>query len=161
MPKRSARKSAGNSPQPLPAPLFYPLHALLETIRVIKTYEDPLCTLLHAIQTGATAASGPGEPQVEHELRELLEEMPSAAYVDEMHAVRSLLGTSNTADGKPARAVFKQSPIARKQPAKVASTRKAFKGAKKAGTPKAAGKSRGEARSTTKAAKSTAKSKAR
>ncbi len=156
MSKRLARKSAGNFPQPVPAPLFYPLHALLETIRVIKTYEDPLCTLLHAIQTGAAAGSGPGKLQIEHELRELLDEMPSAAYVDEMHAVRSLIDTSHTVDVTPARPALKGTSTTKKQPAKAASTPKGTREAKKAGTPKGASQS-----SNTAQAKSTSRSRAR
>ena len=85
-------KQSRTSPTPTQAPLYYKLHTLLETIRVIKVYEDPLCTLLHAIQT-----AGKATPEVEQELRSLLEEMPAEAYPLELHSVRRHL-----ADGSPA-----------------------------------------------------------
>ncbi len=70
-------------------PVFYRLHTLLETVRVIKSYEDPLCTLLHAIKT-----AGDTSPEVERELQELLDEMPAAGYPREMDCVRELLETA-------------------------------------------------------------------
>lgn len=80
------QKQSRTSPAPAQGPLYYKLHTLLETIRVIKTYEDPLCTLLHAIQTTANAI-----PEVERELKSLLEEMPAEAYAMELHGVRTQL----------------------------------------------------------------------
>ena len=66
--------------------IYYSLHTLLETIRVIKVYEDPLCTLLHAIRSAGSAS-----PEVEGELQLVLDEMPSAAYAQELNEVRGLL----------------------------------------------------------------------
>ncbi len=79
-------KHSRTSPAPTQDPLYYKLHTLLETIRVIKVYEDPLCTLLHAIQT-----AGKASPEVEQELYSLLEEMPAEAYTLELHGVRAQL----------------------------------------------------------------------
>ncbi len=79
-------KHSRTSPAPTQDPLYYKLHTLLETIRMIKVYEDPLCTLLHAIQT-----AGKASPEVEQELHSLLEEMPAEAYTLELHGVRALL----------------------------------------------------------------------
>lgn len=66
--------------------IYYSLHTLLETIRVIKVYEDPLCTLLHAIRTAGSISA-----EVEGELQLVLDEMPSAAYAHELNDVRALL----------------------------------------------------------------------
>ena len=85
-------KQSRTSPTPTQAPLYYKLHTLLETIRVIKVYEDPLCTLLHAIQT-----AGKASPEIEQELHSLLDEMPAEAYALELHGIRSQL-----TDGLPA-----------------------------------------------------------
>ena len=68
--------------------MYYRLHALLETIRAIKGYEDPLCSLLHTIQT-----TGAASPEVEGELEELLDAMPSYAYAEELAALREVLDT--------------------------------------------------------------------
>lgn len=86
MGKRSKR-AAGQQHEPeRPSAVYYRLHTFLETIRVIKGYEDQLCTLLHAIKT----RGGMGA-EVETELRELLDEMPSAAYGQELQGVRTLM----------------------------------------------------------------------
>ena len=82
-------KSGKASPAPEQPAIYYSLHTLLETIRLIKKYEDPLCTLLHAIQT-----SGGAGFEVEQELQTLLDEMPSEAYPLELHALRDTLGRS-------------------------------------------------------------------
>lgn len=80
---------AESSPQTAPA-MYYRLHTFLETIRVIKGYEDPLCTLLHAIQT-----NGGTSPETENELLDLLEEMPGAVYTLERNSVLDLLDPRN------------------------------------------------------------------
>ena len=80
-------KQGKASPAPVQPALYYSLHTLLETIRVIKVYEDPLCTLLHAIQTAGHASR-----EVEQELQGLLEEMPSQAYLLELDGLRGALG---------------------------------------------------------------------
>lgn len=93
--------------------LYYSLHSLLETIRVIKTYEDPLCTLLHAIHT----AGNPSHEE-EQELYALLDEMPSESYALELHGLRAALfdGTRGPAESASALAKTKLSGDPTKHP---------------------------------------------
>ncbi len=105
---------AATPPAPAQSAIYYRLHTLLETIRVIKVYEDPLCTLLHAIRT-AGSASG----EVEHELGLLLEEMPAAAYAAELNDVRGLLAQSTipaTSGAKPVPKGIRSAPKPARKP---------------------------------------------
>ncbi len=85
-------KKSAIPPSPVQPEIYYSLHTLLETIRVIKIYEDPLCTLLHDIRTTGGASS-----EVERELQSLLDEMPSAAYTLELDDLRGKLAQAPTA----------------------------------------------------------------
>lgn len=108
---RTKRNPTQTVTPPAPSPLYYRLHALLQTIRVIKTCEDPLCTLLHAIQN-----AGATPPEVAIELKELLDLLPSSAFAEELHAVRDTLHTSDEeAAGLAAPTPAPQQPAARKR----------------------------------------------
>lgn len=88
MPAKSrgpVKKKAAEAPRPQ-SPVFYRLHALLHTIHAIEQYEDQLCSLMHEIQTSGTVSD-----VVSEELRELLEQIPSSGYQDEVNAVRQAL----------------------------------------------------------------------
>ena len=94
-----------------PSPLYYRLHALLQTIRVIKTYEDSLCTLLHAIQN---ASATPAE--VAGELKELLDMLPSSVYTEELRAVRDALhGPNDEVTGLEMPTPSPKKPVVRKR----------------------------------------------
>lgn len=89
--------------------IYYRLHTLLETIRAIKGFEDPLCTLLHAVETaGGTTA------EVESELGELLERMPSSSYGLERDQVLDMLGALPASPAKRTDSPAKQSGPAKR-----------------------------------------------
>lgn len=113
-------KHGKTSPPAAQPAIYYSLHTLLETIRVIKLYEDPLCTLLHDIQSAGGASA-----EVAQELRTMLDEMPAAAYTLELDGVRRTLdeagGASEghrTQDGRAAGKLRTQTPARAKGPAK-------------------------------------------
>ena len=84
--QRRAAKPQLSAHQPS---LFYKVHALLHTVRTIGQYEDQLCTLMTDIRnTGAVST------EVSRELLDLLEDMPSADYASELHALRRALDTA-------------------------------------------------------------------
>ena len=55
-------------------------------VRNVAHYEDHLCTILHELKTTGTA-----DEALRHELAEVLEDMPSTDYTQELQAVRALL----------------------------------------------------------------------
>ena len=66
--------------------VYYPLHALLHTLRTLEQHQDQICTLLTDIQrSGKVGAS------VRKELTALLNQLPSATLDAELHQVWSAL----------------------------------------------------------------------
>lgn len=106
-------KKSKVSTAPAQPALYYSLHTLLETIRLIKVYEDPLCTLLHAIQT-----AGDSSPEVEQELQTLLDEMPSGAYLLELDGLRETLGKGQPALSPPKPPAPREAPRKAPRPLK-------------------------------------------
>ena len=85
--KRLATSASAKAPRPV----FYRLNTLLHTLRVISSYEDQLCTLLHALKQ-----EGNTPPALAVELRDLLEEMPTTEYHEEIEALRDELAAPVT-----------------------------------------------------------------
>ncbi len=82
-PAKKAKKAVGEQhPQ-----VYYRLHALLHTVRVIGQYEDQLCTLLHEMKS-----TGAVDRKLHRELLGILDEMPSLAYQADLQTVRAELG---------------------------------------------------------------------
>lgn len=96
--RRTATKRLPKSRPVSEGPLLvHRIHALLRTMRCIAQYEDELCTLLHAAERGNTP-----EPELQDELRSLLEAMPSREYADDLESLRGALPVtfrSRSADG--------------------------------------------------------------
>ena len=85
---RKPRAGAGmakNRLQGQPA-LFYRLNTLLHLVRNIAHYEDQLCTILHEIKT-----TGAPNAALSQELAEVLDDMPSTDYAQELQTVRAVL----------------------------------------------------------------------
>lgn len=97
-------------PTPSPtAELTYRLNTLLHTMRAIARHEDQLCTLMHEVQN-----SGIVDPGLDEELRDLLEQMPSHEYQDDVEAVRTtltpaLVTTTRPKPKRPAKSPAKRS----------------------------------------------------
>ena len=86
---RAPGKRKATAPKPTPAPhppVFYSLHALLHTVRILQEQEDQLCALLHELRTTGTLS-----PALAAELNDLLDAMPTWEYQDNLEAVRSAL----------------------------------------------------------------------
>src|SRR5205823_2706040 len=71
--------------------LAHCLHSLLSCIRCIAQREDTLCELLHEVQHYGASAGVRGE------VFTLIDELPAADYVDDLDALRAMLGTSRLA----------------------------------------------------------------
>jgi hypothetical protein len=72
------------------------LHALLNTVRCIAQYEDILCEITHE-----TKGSGELSALLMRELDEILDKIPSHAYMSDLYAVRAILvGASPSASPK-------------------------------------------------------------
>ena len=85
---RKPRAGAGvakNRLQGQPA-LFYRLNTLLHLVRNIAHYEEQLCTILHEIKT-----TGAPNAALSQELAEVLDDMPSTDYAQELQTVRAVL----------------------------------------------------------------------
>ncbi|MGI4831368.1 MAG: hypothetical protein ACRYFU_24785 [Janthinobacterium lividum] len=111
MPAKSSSPVKKNKTAAAPNPrstIFYRLHALLHTIHAIERYEDQLCSLLHEIQT-----SGAVSEVVSEELRDLLEQIPSSGYQEEINAVREALAPSVPVPASPQRAPTKKAAARR------------------------------------------------
>ena len=75
------------------------LHALLHTVRCIAQYEDVLCEITHEAKQ-----SGELSPKLGSELGEILDKMPSHAYVSDLDAVRTTIVASKaSAESRPTR----------------------------------------------------------
>jgi hypothetical protein len=74
------------------------LHSLLHSIRCIAHHEDRLCELLHELHHTKIA-------QVKFlvEIRDLLEDLPSYDFLDDLKAVRDILGQTQIAPKQPRR----------------------------------------------------------
>lgn len=83
---RKPRAARSRDAAPGHPAIFYRLNTLLHTVRSIAEFEDHLCTILHEIKTTG-AASG----ALSHELAEVLEDMPSTHFTQELQAVRAVL----------------------------------------------------------------------
>jgi hypothetical protein len=68
------------------------LHSLLHSIRCIAQHEDSLCELLHELHHTKIA-----QAKFIAELRDLLEDLPAHDYVDDLDAVRDILGQTKIA----------------------------------------------------------------
>lgn len=84
-PKKAAKRAKKSTERQL-APVYYRLHALLQTVRAVGQYEDQLCTLEHHLKQ-AGSLDGPAEA----ELRSLLDELPSGVLLQDLHAMRAVL----------------------------------------------------------------------
>lgn len=62
------------------------LHALLHTVRCIAQYEDVLCEITHEMKESSKLS-----PRLSRELDEILDKIPSHAYVSDLNAVREIL----------------------------------------------------------------------
>jgi hypothetical protein len=77
-----------NTEAPSSTDLLIPsLHSLLHSIRCIAQHEDALCELLHELHHTTIA-----QAKFIAELRDLLEDIPAHDYVDDLDAVRDILG---------------------------------------------------------------------
>ena len=85
--KKTALKKAKKAAAVTQPPLYHRLDALVHTIRCIAQYEDALCELSHDVKRAGTASS-----QMTHEVRSLLEKIPSHDFLLDLDAVRNLLG---------------------------------------------------------------------
>ncbi len=95
--KQAAPKHASTQSKPVaPSTAYYRLNTFLHTLRVIAGHEDQLCTLLHAMRQEGTASDA-----MKDELRDLLDEIPSSDYIEELVALRNELTPSRSA--KPAK----------------------------------------------------------
>jgi len=71
--------------------LAHSLLSLLSCMRCISCREDAFCELLHEVQhNGATS-------KIMGELLTLIDELPAEDYIDDLHALRDMLGVSGTA----------------------------------------------------------------
>ena len=87
MKKQAEKQNIGQTKQhPL---IFYKVHALLHTLRTINGYEDQLCTLLEEIKR-----SGEVSETVHRELEQILEDIPSHEYVDDLKTLRNDLASA-------------------------------------------------------------------
>lgn len=80
---RSRKTKAAAEPTPA---IYYRIHALLHTMHAIERFEDHLCSLMHEIQS-----SGSVSPVISAELRELLADIPSHEYQDDLNAIGEAL----------------------------------------------------------------------
>ena len=62
------------------------LHTLLHTVRCIAQYEDVLCEITHEMKQSSELS-----PRLSRELDEILDKIPSHAYVSDLNAVREIL----------------------------------------------------------------------
>jgi hypothetical protein len=62
-------------------PVYYRLHALLESIRSLQSHEDELCTMLAGMQR-----SGRIGPRLERQIEALLHDLPALRLNAEMDA---------------------------------------------------------------------------
>ena len=85
--------------------LYHRIDALLHTVRCVAQHEDQLCTLLHAARNPQAV-----DPEIYNELRQLLEDMPSREYTDDLHALSLAMPTS------PARATPRKSAAKKVNP---------------------------------------------
>lgn len=90
---RTSAKTSRRSKIASATPLFYRLHALLETVRTIAQYEDQLCSLAHEAQS-----AGALTPEATEELHALLLDLPASSYHAELDALHETLhGLEKTA----------------------------------------------------------------
>jgi hypothetical protein len=80
------------------ASLGHGLHGLLSSIRCIAQHEDAVCELLHDVQHNSHASG-----KIATELLSLLDDLPSRDYLDDIEAVRDILGQSRTASQRKSR----------------------------------------------------------
>ena len=85
--KRCAHQEPSESGGARQPELYYRVHSLLHTVRLIGQHEDQLCSLLHEVET-----AGKGTPVINQELRTLLDEIPSIEYQQELNALHESLG---------------------------------------------------------------------
>jgi hypothetical protein len=107
--KRCVNGDGGGAPVANRPPLYYRVHDLLHTVRAIGQQEDQLCGLLHALQTADSIA-----PEVDAELRAVLESMPLFAYQQELQAAWQTLGAAPSARRAAARRSHKTAARSRK-----------------------------------------------
>ena len=79
--KRPCAETAGRREPGLP-PVYYQLHALLQSIRALQCHEDEICALLHQIQRTGRLTSG-----VQREIALLLRALPTTSLEAELQAV--------------------------------------------------------------------------
>jgi hypothetical protein len=80
------------------ASLGHCLHGLLSSIRCIAQHEDALCELLHELRHQSAPFTS-----ITTELLALLDDLPSHDYLDDIEAVRDILGQSRTAARRKSR----------------------------------------------------------
>ena len=71
------------------------IEALLRTMRVIERHEEQLCVVMTEIRSAETVTA-----EARKELKELLEELPSEAYQEDLDAVARALTTLSVEPGK-------------------------------------------------------------
>lgn len=82
---QETRRATGNK-QP---EVFYRINSLLRIMRVIEQHEEQLCTIMNDIKiSGAVSAA------VANELHNILDEIPSSEYQEDLNAVREALGST-------------------------------------------------------------------
>jgi hypothetical protein len=79
-PKKPCAEATATPRRGVP-PVYYNLHALLETIRAMQCYEDDLCTLLAEIQRSGKVGAG-----MRRELISTLQSIPAMRLEAEMGA---------------------------------------------------------------------------
>ena len=92
MRSKAPRPKQTKSTRDAPPAMYYRIHALLHTMHAIEQYEDQLCALMHEIQT-----TGAVSPVVSDELQDLLSDIPSHQYQDELNAVHQALVPAGSA----------------------------------------------------------------
>ena len=95
------------------AEVVYRLNTLLHTMRAIARHEDQICALMTEIQSSARV-----DQTTDVELRDLLEQMPSHEYLDDVDAVRESLTPALLTPTKPTRKPTSKPKRPAKPPAK-------------------------------------------
>ena len=80
--KAHAKRASQVAIQSEVSALVSSLNALLHTMRCIEQHEPQLCTLMHEVRSAGTLS-----PDVQEELRILLDEMPHGEYTHDLNSV--------------------------------------------------------------------------
>ncbi len=112
MATKAVAKKAGDVVSVQPAQVYTRINSLLYTLRTIAQCEDQLCTLMHHLRTRGKLSS-----TLSAELHEILDEMPSREYLQDLESLRASLATAEGVKAPtqpPAKTARPRSPAKRR-----------------------------------------------